>query len=220
MKVLYPLAAASVAAFFLSLTALAWLYGPRLLLHADGVLTRAEGVESKINASAINLDKATAAWSKSAQSQADAVTDLVTDAHGTLSQANTALQGISGVAQHVSGTADAATGLLASARATTDTLPPLIGDIRTQVQGIGPAEASIASAGAHLDELLKRKAIEQILDNVAGMTSNANGILVDGRKVSDKLTNDFVAPKPWWKKIGPSLSDVWDFSALAARHTP
>src|ERR1700761_2541244 len=122
MKFLSSLAAASVAAFFLSLTALTWLYGPRLLLHADGAITRFEGVESKINATATNLDKATAAWSESAKSQADAVTDLVTDAHGTLSEIDGSLVVVRDDAGAIHATADAATALLASAKGTTDQL--------------------------------------------------------------------------------------------------
>ena len=227
MKFLYPLAAASVAAFFLSLTALAWLYGRPILIHANGAITRIEGVESKINASAVNLDKATKAWSDSAKGQADAVEDLVTDAHGTLAGVDNTLDALQVDAKAVQGSADALTGEIGSLHATTDALPPLVADIDTDAKAAKDVMedtnltlSSYSNAADDLDQLLKRKSIDQTLDNMAALTQNANGILVDGRKVSDKLTNDFVAPKPWWKKIGPSLEDVWDYGALVARHTP
>src|SRR5579859_7693219 len=89
------------------------------LVHLDGAILRAEGIETKANATLINLDKGTAVWAASAKDQAGAIQDLATDAHGTLSQANTALTGVSGVAQHVQGTADAATSLLDSAQRAT-----------------------------------------------------------------------------------------------------
>ena len=100
MKYLYPLTAASAAVFFLSLTALTWLYGPRILLHADGVLTRAEGVESKINATATNLDKASKQWADSEKSISSDVADTMTQARGTLSGAQDAFASIPPVAQH------------------------------------------------------------------------------------------------------------------------
>ena len=220
MKLLSSIAVASAAAFFCSLTILLWLYGPRLLLHADGVLTRLEGVESKINATATNLDKASKQWADSEKSISTDIADTTLQARGTLSGAQDAFASIPPVAQHLQGTADAGTALLASAKQSTDALPPLIGSAKDVMEDTNLTLSSYSNAADDLDQLLKRKSIDQTLDNMAALTQNANGILVDGRKVSDKLTNDFVAPKPWWKKIGPSLEDVWDYGALVARHTP
>lgn len=224
MKSLSSLALISVGAFFLSLTLLLWIYAPPILRHADGVLTRAEGVEGKLNASAVNLDKATKSWSDSAKGQLSAIQDLTTQAQGTLSQAGDAAQRLS---ISTSKTADAATALLASAKLSTDALPPLIGDIdadtKSAKDAIEDTELTLSTysnAGDDLDQLLKREAVGQILDHAAGVLAHADAISADGQKVSDKLTNDFVAPKPWWRKIGPSIGDVWDFGALAARHMP
>jgi hypothetical protein len=220
MKYLYPFAAASVAAFFLSLTALAWLYGPRLLLHADGVLTRAEGVESKINATASNLDKASKQWADSETAISADVADTMLQARGTLSGAQDAFASILPVAQHLQGTADAGTALLASAKATTDTLPPLIGHTQTAIDKILPIESRITTTAGDLDAFLKSQAVTGTAENAAKITANLAAITADGQKVSDKLTEDFTAKKPWWKRVGPSLEDVWDYGALVARHTP
>src|ERR1700722_15554558 len=144
MKYLYPLAAASVAAFLLSLTALAWLYGPRLLLHADGAITRLEGVESKINASATNLDKASKQWADSEKAISSDVADTMTQARGTLSGAQDAFASIPPIAQHLQGTADAGTALLASAKGTTDQLPADLAQITADFDA---TQAPIAAFG-------------------------------------------------------------------------
>jgi hypothetical protein len=84
-------------------------------------------------------------------------------------------------------------------------------------------QAPIAAFGqdaADLDALLKDEAIHRTLVNTADLTGNANGVVADGRKVADKLTEDFTAKKPWYKKIGPPIEDLWDYGALVARHMP
>jgi hypothetical protein len=220
MKFLYPLTAASAAVFFLSLTALTWIYGPRLLLHADGAITRFEGVESKINASATNLDKASKQWADSEKAISADVADTMQQARGTLSGAQEAFASIPPVAQHLQGTADAGTALLASAKSTTDTLPPLIGHAQTAIDGILPIESGITATTYDLRAFLKSQAVTGSAENIQATTANFAAITKDARLASDKLTNDFVAPKPWYRKIGPSLSDLWDYGALAARHMP
>lgn len=82
--------ALSGAIFFALASWLMW-QARAVPLHVNGVLTRAEGVESKLYATSGNLDKATAAWAASARGQADAVEGLVTDAHGTLSTVDVTL---------------------------------------------------------------------------------------------------------------------------------
>lgn len=169
-----------------------------------GLIMRAEGIESKANATLINFDAASKTWADSSKTQASALTDLVTDAHGTLFQANTALQGISGVAVHASGTADAATSLLSSARATTDTLPPLIGDVRTAVEGLPPVEARATDALGSLDTFLKSEAVTGTAANLEATTANLAA-----------TTNDFqirfhaiLYPAPC-KTFGCKMARLW-----------
>ena len=213
-RTLSSLAAASIAAFFFSLTALVWIYGRPILIHANGAITRAEGVESKINASAVNLDAATKAWAGSAKTQADAVTGLVTDAHGTLSGVDGTLSALQGDAKAVQTSADALTGEIGALRATTDAA-------RVNLEHLTPLEdkasstiAKLGSTSDNINDILKRKAVGQILDNVAGMTLNANGILADGKTMADRAT----APKKWYERLFGYASDTYDLAALAARH--
>ena len=213
MRYLSSLALASCGAFFLSLTVLLWIYVPPILRHVDGAITRAEGVESKINASAVNLDKATAAWAGSAKTQADAVTGLVKDAHGTLSGVDSTLGALQGDAKAVQTSADALTGEIGALHATTDAA-------RVNLEHLTPVEDQAASTIAKLgstsdsvNDILKRKAVGQILDNVAGMTLNANGILADGKTMADRATQ----PKKWYERVEGYSGDAIDIISWLAR---
>lgn len=220
MKFLSSLAAASVAALFFSLTALAWIYGPRLLTHLDGVLTRAEGVESKAYATLNNVDKASKTWADASQQEANDVADTMLQVRGTLSGAQDAFASIPPVAQHLEGTADAATSTLGAVHGATDALTVNLQHLTPLEDGILPIESRIDATTGDLDAFIKSEAVTGTAKNLAELTGNANGIAADARKVTDKLTEDFTAKKPWYRRIGPSLEDVWDYGALVARHTP
>lgn len=140
------------------------------------------------------------------------VGQLVTATAHNLDRAGDSVQQ---VASALSGTATAATGTLQQARVN-------LVSMDADLTAARPLIDAYTQSGRDLDGILtdNRAHIASTLANVDGMAASGNGILGDARKVSDKLTNDFVAPKPWWKKIGPSLSDVWDYGALVARHTP
>lgn len=219
LQIALTAAAFSIAAFFALGTYILW--GARAIpLHINGVLTRAEGVESKANATLINLDKGTAAWAASSKDQAQSVQDVMTSVQGavsgidlTLASVRTDADAIHGAVNSISATADAATGTLTAATET-------IGEGKRTIASLQPLVASYTRSGDDLDALLKDEAIHRTLTNVADTTQNLNGIVADGRVVSDKLTKDFVTPKRWYQNIGPKLSDLWDYGALVARHTP
>jgi hypothetical protein len=208
--------ALSVAVFFTVLTSRL----PRLLLHADGALTRFEVVESKANATLTNLDNGTKVWASSAKAQVGIVEDLATDAHGTLAGANAALYTINDSAHTLNDnlaalheTEDAATALLRSTTIDVDYLGK-------PIQGLNGLVLNANDAADQVNQLLKRRAVEQTLDHLAGITAHLDGISADGQAVTDKLTTDFLAPKPWYRKAGRFASDAFDYGALAARHIP
>jgi|SRR5579859_2372504 len=198
-----------------------------LVVHLDGAAMRAEAIETKANATLTNLDKGTAVWAASAKSQAGAIEDLATDAHGMLSHANTAFDGVAGVAQHTQGTADAATSLLASAKRSTDAIPATLEDVndvlgssRSLLLSGTALLASGNKTNADLQSLLESHAIQNTLDNVAAITANSNGVMVDFRKVADKETADWLKPVPWWKQPIAKGGQLIDIAAAIARHTP
>lgn len=197
----------SIAIFFSVLT---WKT-PALLLHVNGVLTRAEGVESKLYATAGNLDKATKVMADSSKAEADALIDLTTDAHGTLWQINqtayaaqTTLATVNDQAKHVGP-------LLDSLKASSDSIPPVMSDT-------GASIAQVGKLATDADLRVNDPHVANFMAHLDGMIAQGEGILTDGRKVSDKLTDDFVAHKPWYRKIAPGIDDAWDILGFAARH--
>ncbi len=124
-------------------------------------------------------------------------------------------QNLNTVGDSVKQVATAATGTLQQARTDLVTADGTIAAAK-------PVLVNLAATESDLDGILSenRAHIASTLANVDGITANGNGILADGRKVSDKLTKDFVTPKRWYQNIGPKLSDVFDYGALAARHVP
>ena len=113
----------------------------------------------------------------------------------------------------LSGTADSATAVLNTTNQTVTLL-------NSPVNGLPPMMKAYTDAGNNLNDLLKRKAVEQTLDNLAGITGNLNGITDDTRQVADKLKTDYLTPKPWYRKAGHILMDGFDVAAAVARHTP
>jgi uncharacterized phage infection (PIP) family protein YhgE len=221
---------AALLLFLLALTGMTvWLgYDAHKLLTgldaklngASGVLMRIEGVESKANATLVNLDKGTATWAASAKDQAAAITDLTTDAHGTLSEVNRTVESLHG-------SADALHAELESLHKTTDQATQLAAaltnDAQTANQTIAAAQPVLAGFTRDADDLhalLKDEAIHRTLAGAAATLDNANAILADGRKVADKAATDFLKPIPWWKQPIAKGGELIDITAAIARHAP
>ncbi len=120
---------------------------------------------------------------------------------------------LSSTADSLKGTADALTG---TAQGATDTLA----EGKRTIAAAQPLLDAYTRSGDDLDVLLKRKAITDILDNVAGMTVHANSISGEFDLVTQKAAGDYLSPQPWWRKIGRFAGDTYDYGALFARHTP
>jgi hypothetical protein len=134
---------------------------------------------------------------------------------------------VNGLATHLNKTADAltatsnaATGSIYAFKGSADALTGTFNAATGTLHATQAPIDALTQDASDLDALLKSPSIYGTLDNVNLLTGNINGIAENGRRVTDKLTNDFVAPKPWYRKIVPSIGDIWDLSALAARHTP
>jgi hypothetical protein len=193
----------------------------RLLKHLDGAALRAQGLETKANATLINLDKGTAVWAASAKDQAGAIADLATDAHGTLSQADNALVSIKQSSDRLSdelvslkGTTDASTVFIQS---TSQDLHSTFGVVQA---GLPPLFGKSGAALDNVNAFLKKKAIDDILTNTASITGSGADIMSDARRVTAKETADWLRPVPWWKKPIKRGGQIIDIVAAAARHTP
>jgi hypothetical protein len=78
----------------------------------------------------------------------------------------------------------------------------------------------VGVASDDLDALLKRKAVGEILDNMAGITVHGNAIAGDFQQVADKARADYLRPVPWYMQPVKRAADIMDISAAVARHTP
>jgi hypothetical protein len=124
-----------------------------------------------------------------------------------------AAKAIASTSEHADKAIDAAAG--ATLQAQTD-LATLNGTIAAGQ----PLLETYKRSGDDLNEILEQKAIKKILDHAAGVLESSDGIAADGKKITDKLTVDFLAPQPWWKKAGRYAGDAFDYGALFARHAP
>ena len=124
---------------------------------------------------------------------------------------------LSGTADALSGTAHAATGTL---QAATETFGEGKRTLETFNAKAGPLLDAYTNAGNDFDALLKRKAIGDLLDNLAGATGQGNAILGDFRQVADKARADYLKPVPWYMQPIHRAGDIMDISAAIARHTP
>lgn len=109
-------------------------------------------------------------------------------------------------ADSLKGTANAATGALNAAQTTITAAQAPLGD---------------------LDTILKDKAVmgfmanmEKFSDQGAQLTEHGNHIAGNFDKVSTKLTDDFLSPKPWYRKIAPTIGQAWDITSAIARQIP
>ena len=111
-------------------------------------------------------------------------------------------------AGHLDKTLDAGTDLTVQATAT----------LKTVNDKAGPLLAAYTQSGVDLDALLKSHALTDTLDNAAGTSRNVQDITADFARVTDKASADYLAPKPWYKKVGRFAGDALDYGAFVARH--
>lgn len=107
------------------------------------------------------------------------------------------------------GTAEAATSALGTARQTIAAAQPALARL---------AEDEQAADGAvtDFDSLLRSPDLAQTLSNAAAISSSSRVILANAATVSTKVTNDFTAKRPWYRKIGPESMDVLKLAGATA----
>jgi len=98
-------------------------------------------------------------------------------------------------------------------------------DLRTMNTTIAAAQPVLAATtgavngvNASVAELTPR--MHTFLVQSAKTVANVQGVTADGQRIADKMTADYFAPKPWWKKAAGKFGDAWDITAAVARHLP
>ena len=128
---------------------------------------------------------------------------MIQEAQGTIGEARTTLT-------HVNGTADAATGLLASTNTAVKTNSS---DFSRNLLLLEQSQTSMKTTIDDFDVILKSPALS---DSFVQVDSN----LTSFARISKKAADDFTLPQPWWRKVGRYAGDAADFGALLSRHTP
>ena len=185
-----------------------------------GILARAEGVEQKAFSTLDNADKATKIWADSAKTQAGAVQDLATDAHGTLSVANRAIEGVNPVTAALTGEIGDLRETTTAATGATLALSGVLTRAQATTEGATATLARTATAISDLDTLLKDQAIQRTMAARRSALEDVHGMSTDGRKVADALTVKFLTPVPWWKQPITKGGELIDIAAAIARHAP
>jgi uncharacterized protein YdbL (DUF1318 family) len=172
-----------------------------------------DGPICELNQAIHDIRKITTASGKQVQ-QTGQLIDATARTMGTVGES------VKGTAGHLNKTADAATGTL---NAATDTL----GEGKRTIAAAQPLLAQLTANGASLqattdtlNDTLKRKAVGEMLDNLAGVTAHGNAIAIDFQQVADKARADYLRPVPWWQQPIKHAGDVFDIGAAIARHTP
>lgn len=174
-----------------------------------------------------HLDAATGAWADASAKQAASMTAiqrdvrvelwhvdrLLTDGSQTLQAARGAINTANDQLTHVAP-------LLDSTRAAMDSLPPAVQHITEDADTIRPVMAQADGAVGDMRRLMAAPEITETFGNVASVTGSAAAISADARKVSDKMTADYLKPVPWYLWPVKRGGQLLDIGAAVARHTP
>ena len=138
---------------------------------------------------------------------------LFADFHGLAGKGDTAVDAVTETANAAKGTLTQATTDLGTLNGSIAATKPLIEAGTTTISRVGVASDD-------LDALLKKRAIEELLDNLAGITHHGNAIAGDFQDVADKARADYLRPVKWYMQPVKQAGNIMDISAAIARHTP
>lgn len=174
-----------------------------------------------------NLSTASKAWADASKQQAQSTVAIERDVRAemwhvdrTLTTLDGTLSAYGGIPAHLNGVADASTGLLASAKGTTDKIPDTLTALNGAIGKIGGTADQATVDMDDFDAVLKDQAIHRTAEDLAGMADSGNHIMFDFRRVADKETDDFLKPVKWYMQPVKKFGDIWDIGAAIARHTP
>jgi len=174
---------------------------PAVVTHLNGTLTRAEEVESKLYATAGNLDKATATWAASSKDQAAAVTALTADAHQTLvetrdaiAQADTTLATVDAQAKHLGPAIDS---IQASFDAATPAVKQINQDVADLDTTIKATSALTGAATARIDD----PHIDDLVKHLDGMSASSDKMLADAQWKTHQLLHPDKVKLGFWGTV-------------------
>lgn len=174
-----------------------------------------------------HIDAATGAWSNASAQQATSVSAIERDVRAELWHVDRVLLDGSAALHSAQGAIDTANGqlthvapLLDAARDAAASVPPAVQQIAGDADGIRPILANVDGAVTDVRWFIRQPQLADTVGNVASMTQSWAAISIDGRKVTDKMTADYLKPVPWYLWPVKRSGEILDIGAAVARHTP
>lgn len=157
----------------------------------------------------------------------DIEVDMQTQVRQSGTLITSAAKSLTSTSQHLDAAVDTANGqlthvgpLLDSARGVTDALPVTLQRVNKAVDGVAPILANADGAVTDFRRFMTAPALLGTIANADKMTQAWAAISVNGQKVSDKLTADFLKPVPWYMQPVKKGGELIDIGAALARHAP
>lgn len=174
-----------------------------------------------------HIDAATGTWSNASAQQASSVSAIENDVRAelwhvdrvlnagqnTLKSAQVAIDTANVQLTHVAPLLDAARDAAAS-------VPPAVKQIADDADGIRPILANADGAVTDVRWFIRQPALADTIGNVSSMTASWAAISIDGRRVTDKVTADYLKPVPWYLWPVKRSGELLDIGAAVARHAP
>ena len=169
-----------------------------------------------------HIDTATGAWSDASKQQVQSVAAIERDLRAEMWHLDRTLTTVDGTLRTAQGTLSGVTEAVGTANKQLASVGPLLDSARTATDSIAPVLQTLPPAVTDFRSYMAQDqpALLATLNNVESVTNSTAGIVADARKVSDKVTANYLKPVPWYMWPLKRMGEVWDISAAIARHTP
>jgi len=130
------------------------------------------------------------------------------------------MQAVNDLADHLNRTADALTGTTQEASTAIGTANESIAASKPLLVNLSATSAAFTGVADSLNARITDPSLDKIIGHVDSVSAHADAIAGDLQKVSDKETADFLKPVPWYLYPIKKGGDLIDIGAAIARHTP
>lgn len=138
--------------------------------HVDGVLTRFEAIETKINATAINMDEATRTWEKASEDQSIMLASLTNNVNGVVDKAGDAITSIKSNSDNLNTELDALTKATQQTTALGNALTVDAQSVQASLGKLPPLIDAYTRTGNDLDKRLSDPNLAAFEYHLAGMS--------------------------------------------------
>jgi hypothetical protein len=207
IKTLFICAALSVVGYQV------WTNGQRIKQTTDQL----QPVIANVNVAAQNLADASGDESDAVRQQIADLRQLTGQATALLGQTTTTVQALNGPINGLGRSLDDVGSLAEALKGTVEAARPVVLALQPLPAKVGAAVDAYAQAGVDLDAQLKNDAVRKTLTHIESITDSGAGIMADSKRITDKVTADYMKPVPWYLVPVHRLGETWDIAAFAAK---